>query len=371
MKEIWEEYKSAKKALLSEQSKYNYKNLLDACYRMLFYHPELCRKGEFAGTLQVYEKAALSFWKQYRTAESLCHVVYFYGDWKILEYFKSLPERKRHLRKGLEYAKQYHDMEDADYSACLYIQYYVSLCETCRSGESEEQLSYAKTAYNLAKQYLKKYRTEQIFEEYKFVVMAFACHCRMSGKEKPAAEAERECEKLSDAFRKNRFQSGQAEPIRNDVPFIPEKIVECAVRNADFVVKSRREEVSAALDQVTFMREKRKARGLLSLEEAIADIKVRNTPCAEFLSGQIILMIDLLDAELMTEIMTNEFWVRQPDDFEAFILYIYMLALIMIWLESKYESVWCREGAWKELVRLRNKYIRFLPEVCKKVFQTP
>ncbi len=146
MKGIREEYRSAKQALASRQSEENYKELISECYEVLVYHRELCRENEFAGTLQLYEDTALSFWRQYKTAESLCHLVHFYGDWQILDYFNWLPDRKHHLLKGLGYVREYHRMEDADYSAALFVRHYLSLCETCRSGEQEEQLSYARAA---------------------------------------------------------------------------------------------------------------------------------------------------------------------------------------------------------------------------------
>ena len=208
-----------------------------------------------------------------------------------------------------------------------------------------------------------------MFESYKFAVMAFACYCRMNGREEPAMEAERERERLSKAMGKSKFLGGHLEPVKNEEPFIPGKIVECAIRAADPAMKSRREEVSAALTCVTFLRERSREKGILSLEEAVADIKMQNAPFAGLLSEQIMLMIDLPHVELMTEIMANEFLVKQPDDFEALIRYIYMLALIMVRLESRHLSVWFREEAWKELVRLRDKYIRFLPAACKKAFQ--
>lgn len=124
-----------------------------------------------------------------------------------------------------------------------------------------------------------------------------------------------------------------------DMPIISRKIVECDAQNADFVMKNRREDVKKALVLVTLMRKKRKEEGLLALEDAIVDIKERNAPCVEFLAEQIIILVDGTDMQLMTEIITKEFLVRNPDDFEALVLYIYMLALIMVRLELDYELI--------------------------------
>ncbi len=101
------------------------------------------------------------------------------------------------MLKGLGYVREYHRMEDADYSAALFIRHYLSLCETCRSGEQEEQLSYAREAYHFAKQCLQKYQTEQMLGEYKFAVMALACHYRMDGQEGPAAKLGKEGRELA------------------------------------------------------------------------------------------------------------------------------------------------------------------------------
>ncbi len=67
--------------------------------------------------------------------------------------------------------------------------------------------------------------------------------------------------------------------------------------------------------------------------------------------------------------MTNIFLVGQPDDFEALVLYLYMVAFLIIWEEFRYSLILYREGAWKELVTIRNEYVRVLPEECKAAFK--
>lgn len=150
---------------------------------------------------------------------------------------------------------------------------------------------------------------------------------------------------------------------------ILEKIVNRAAQNADVVVRTRREDVGKVLDLISFLRKKSRAEGFLSLEESISDIKKRNVPYVDFVPEQIIVMIDGMDVHFMAEIMTNIFLVRQPDDFEALVLYLYMVAFLIIWEEFRYSLILYREGAWKELVTIRNEYVRVLPEECKAAFK--
>ncbi len=153
------------------------------------------------------------------------------------------------------------------------------------------------------------------------------------------------------------------------LPLIPEKIVNRAAQNADVVVRTRREDVGKALDLISFLQKKSRDEGLLSLEESISDIKKRNVPYVDFVPEQIIVMIDGMDVHFMAEIMTNIFLVGQPDDFEALVLYLYMVAFLIIWEEFRYSLILYREGAWKELVTIRNEYVRVLPEECKAAFK--
>lgn len=153
------------------------------------------------------------------------------------------------------------------------------------------------------------------------------------------------------------------------LPLIPEKIVNRAAQNADVVVRTRREDVGKVLDLISFLRKKSRAEGLLSLEESISNIRKRNVPCVDFVTEQITVMVDGMDVHLMAELMTNIFLVRQPDDFEALVLYLYMVAFLIIWEEFRYSLILYREGAWKELVTIRNEYVRVLPEECKAAFK--
>lgn len=56
----------------------------------------------------------------------------------------------------------------------------------------------------------------------------------------------------------------------------------------------------------------------------------RLLPCEDFVTEQIIVMIDRMDIHLLAELMVNIFLVRKPDDFEALVLYFYMLGPIIM-----------------------------------------
>lgn len=104
------------------------------------------------------------------------------------------------------------------------------------------------------------------------------------------------------------------------------------------------------------------------MEETLADIRERNVPCVEFILEHMNNMVDGMDVQLLAEIMANDFLVRKPDALQALVLYIYMIVLIMVELESEYGFIRYWEPIWGKLVKLRNKYVRFLLEEYRQVF---
>lgn len=334
MKGIREEYKSAKTALLSEQSENNYKEMISACYEMIAYYRELCKEGEFADVLQLYEKTALSFWKQYKTVESLCHIVYFYSDWNILIYYNGLPDMKQHLLKGLEYAQQYHNMEDADYSACVFVQHYLSLCETCRSGEGREQVSYAKKAYDLAKQYVQKYQTDQMLEQYKFAAMALACYYRVNELEEFAIEVERESEELAADVRRDISKSMQKAQEGNTVPKVRdiygrlEDMCCDILPRSEEVLEEHRKDIYRFLKICMKLRDIAHYEGLDPLIQAAETLSKRNVQYCQMLAYGIRSFCEC--NEVLAENMLEHFPVQQEDCYMKFILYMCIRFLLLL-----------------------------------------
>lgn len=124
-------------------------------------------------------------------------------------------------------------------------------------------------------------------------------------------------------------------------------------RNAGYVVEEKREEVNLALQLVQRIQEKAEKEGMLALEEMLDDIKGSRAPYADFLPDKIMMMVNGVYANLVTEVMVNQFYVRTSSDFEAVVLYIYMLGLEMI-----------QKKGFKEI----NDYLLALPQECREVF---
>lgn len=110
-----------KAALAEEQSEENFRAMIQVCHYIIEYHwHEAKNMDEFADLVQSYEKTAVSFWKKYKTLESLYHIVYFYGDWMFTAWIYGLREPVRnleHMKKGVLYAQLYHEKANKDYSA--------------------------------------------------------------------------------------------------------------------------------------------------------------------------------------------------------------------------------------------------------------
>ena len=124
-------------------------------------------------------------------------------------------------------------------------------------------------------------------------------------------------------------------------------------RNAGYVVEEKREEVNLALQLVQRIQEKAEKEGMLALEEMLEDINSSRAPYADFLPDKIMMMVSGGYANLVTEVMVNQFYVRTSSDFEAVVLYIYMLGLEMI-----------QKKGFKEI----NNYLLALPQECREIF---
>lgn len=101
-------------------------------------------------------------------------------------------------------------------------------------------------------------------------------------------------------------------------------------KNVGHVVAEKKEEVNLAVQLVLSMQKTAEDEGLLALEYMLEDIKSSQAPCADFLPDKIMMIVNGTYANIVTEIMINQFYVRNPDDFEAVILFIYMFGLEMI-----------------------------------------
>lgn len=162
----YRDYVSVKEELAKEQSEKNFKEMIRVCQSIIeYYWNEAKDMDEFADLVQSYEKAAVAFWKKYKTLESLYHIVYFYGDWTFTLWIYGLDEPNRrleHMKRGIMYAQLYHERVNKDYSAVLSIRLYRTLYEI----RPEEGLDYLRKACSMAKEWAHRLKTPVLLDEY-------------------------------------------------------------------------------------------------------------------------------------------------------------------------------------------------------------
>lgn len=90
------------------------------------------------------------------------------------------------------------------------------------------------------------------------------------------------------------------------------------------------EAVSDIMELWNFVREA----GVLALEEAVQDVE------PDFLKRLILLLVNAPDSETMTEIATNEYWVRGSDGVQAMADYMYIRGVIGIRNGESREILW-------------------------------
>lgn len=101
-------------------------------------------------------------------------------------------------------------------------------------------------------------------------------------------------------------------------------------REAEEGTKLLVEAVSDIMELWNFVREA----GLLALEEAVQDVE------PDFLKRLILLLVNAPDSETMTEIATNEYWVRGSDGVQAMVDYMYIRGVIGIRNGESREILW-------------------------------
>ena len=191
---VYRDYASAKAALAEEQSEENFRAMIQVCHHIIEYHwHEAKNMDEFADLVQSYEKTAVSFWKKYKTLESLYHIVYFYSDWMFTSWIYGLREPVRnleHMKKGVLYAQLYHEKANKDYSAVLSIRLYRTMYEIL----PEEGLDYLRKACGAAKEWARRFKTPFLLDEYSRAAYAASGAVRevrwKNKEEKQAAERE-------------------------------------------------------------------------------------------------------------------------------------------------------------------------------------
>lgn len=333
---LLEEYTAARKRLMKDRSEENYKEMINACYWLVLNGELMEEENGILDILWVYEGTVLEFWKQYQTAESLCQVVYFYSDWQIARCMGGMAEIKEHMKKGLPYAKLYHEMEDRDYSACVYIDIYLGLYETCRTGEGAEQLDYAKKACSLAREYAMKYQTLQMLKEYHLATIAFVAYQRLYGQdEEAAAEKEREYEEFSAGIEEKLVSEAgkrQEEMFhKRHKIYLELEGLRCRVLpRCQEIVAEHRHEIFQCIKLCLELQQTAQYQGLEPLQRTGDKLAQSSTLYRQILAYGIQLICDaLLDPMEVSEKVMEHFHTGE-DRYENFILYLCVSFLNMM-----------------------------------------
>lgn len=154
-----------------------------------------------------------------------------------------------------------------------------------------------------------------------------------------------------------------------ELPLIPGQIGQRIGENAQTVLKEHPDEMERVYRLIRFIFDIRRSEGLLALEDAVRKIADFDAPICDFLPGYIIALVDGTESALLAEMMSNEFEVRKPDDFEALVLYLYILTILMAQIESRCEHILYREQALIAWSRMRNECLSYLPDECRSIFQ--
>lgn len=154
-----------------------------------------------------------------------------------------------------------------------------------------------------------------------------------------------------------------------ELPFIPGQIGPRIHRNAQTVLKEHPEELEQVYNLIRFIFETQRRESLLALEEAIIKLDDFDAPLCDFLPNYIIALVDATESALLAEMMSNDFEIRKPDDFEAFVLYLYILTILVVQIRSRSEHILYREQALIAWSRIKNECLSYLSEECMSVFQ--
>lgn len=154
-----------------------------------------------------------------------------------------------------------------------------------------------------------------------------------------------------------------------EMPFILSIVGGHISKTAEYIIKEHHDEVEAVYEIIKFVLGKVEKEGLLGLEECLEDIKGSRAPLTDFLEDYILLIVDGVDTSLVLEMIGNEFIIREPGEFGKLVLFLYTITLMTAPEKSGYSMAIYREKAWKNLVRIKNEYMVFLPKECRQAFE--
>lgn len=154
-----------------------------------------------------------------------------------------------------------------------------------------------------------------------------------------------------------------------ELPLIPGQIGQRIQKNAQAVLEEHPEEMERVYNLIKFISDIRLKEGILGLEYAVGKFADFDAPFSDFLPDYITALVDGTESALLAEMMANEFEVRRPDDFEGLVLYLYILAILTVRIESWSEDILRREQALIAWSRIRNECLAYLPYECGRVLR--
>lgn len=154
-----------------------------------------------------------------------------------------------------------------------------------------------------------------------------------------------------------------------ELPLIPGQIGLRIQNKVEAVLKAHLNEMERVYRLIRFIFDILQTEGMLALEDAVRQLADFDAPFCDFLSDYIIALVDGAESDLLAEMMANDFEVRKPNDFEALVLYLYILTILIAQIKNQCEYILYREQALIAWSRMRNECLSYLPDECRCVFQ--
>lgn len=161
---------------------------------------------------------------------------------------------------------------------------------------------------------------------------------------------------------------GMEEKEGLNLPLIPGQIGQRIQDKAETLLKEHPDEMERVYRLIKFIFDTQRNEGLLALEDAVGQFDDFNAPFCDFLPNYIIALVNGTESNLLAEMMANEFEIRKPDDFEALILYLYILTILIAKIINQSEYILHREQALIKWSRMRNECLSYLPDKCEVIF---
>lgn len=100
-----------------------------------------------------------------------------------------------------------------------------------------------------------------------------------------------------------------------------------ALEKAEYAINKRRKDVQNAWKTILLIVKIAEEEGLLALEDKLKTIRQIKAPYYKLLESLLILLVDGTEANLIYEVMTNDYYTREHDAGTDFIFFLYQLCV--------------------------------------------